>query len=53
MGFTAGLFIIYLLLALAVMLSFKRRKMAFVKFLIGIMVLGILVLGYLWFTSPM
>lgn len=53
MGFTMWLMILYIVLIVLTVLSFVKKKKAIGVFLSLIMVLGIVVLGYLWVTSPM
>lgn len=57
MGFTTYLMIMYLVLIIADIFAFikGRKNKIWVPFIIitTIMVLGIVVLGYLWITSPM
>lgn len=57
MGFTTYLMIMYLILIIADIFAFikGRQNKIWVPFIIitTIMVLGIVVLGYLWITSPM
>ena len=53
MGFTAWLAIVYMLLIIITAIAFVRKKKVAGFITTAIMVLGIVVLGYLWFTSPM
>ena len=53
MGFTAKLMIVYLMLAILAGVSFARKKKAIGITILALMALGIIVLGYMWFTSPM
>ena len=53
MGFTAKLLIVYLVLALLTGVSFARKKKAIGIAILVLMALGIIVLGYMWFISPM
>ena len=57
MGFTMYLILIYLVLFIADIFAFIKGKenKKYLPFIIItiIMVIGILVLGYLWITSPM
>lgn len=53
MGFTAWLALLYLLLIAITVLAFMKRAKTIGIIAMAIMVLGIVVLGYLWFTSPM
>ena len=53
MGFTAWMTLLYLLLIAGTIIAFIRKKKIIGIILIMIMAVGIVVLGYLWFTSPM
>ena len=53
MGFTAWLAIVYVLLIIITAIAFVRKKKVVGIITTAIMVLGIVVLGYLWFTSSM
>ena len=53
MGFTAWLAIVYVLLIIITAIAFVRKKKVAGIITTAIMVLGIVVLGYLWFTSSM
>ena len=53
MGFTAWLLLIYVILALFAGIAFMKKKRAVGIAVVCIMALGIIVLGYLWVTSPM
>ncbi|MBQ6479297.1 MAG: hypothetical protein IJI44_08045 [Erysipelotrichaceae bacterium] len=53
MGFTAWIGLIYLLLVIFAVYSFSRKKNRIGICLSIAMILGLLILGYLWFTSPM
>ena len=53
MGFTAKLMIVYLILALLAGVSFAFKKKTIGMVILALMALGIIVLGYMWFTSPM
>ena len=52
-GFTAWLAIVYVLLIIITAIAFVRKKKVAGIITTAIMVLGIVVLGYLWFTSSM
>ena len=53
MGFTAWLALLYFLLITITVLAFMKSAKTIGIIAMTIMVLGIVVLGYLWFTSPM
>ena len=53
MGFTAWLAIVYVLLIIITAIAFVSKKKVAGIITTAIMVLGIVALGYLWFTSPM
>ena len=53
MGFTAFLAIVYLLLIIITAIAFAKKKKVAWIITTAIMVLGIVVLGYLWIISPM
>ena len=53
MGFITKLLIVYIVLALLVGISFARKKKTVGVTILVLMALGIIVLGYMWFTSPM
>ena len=57
MGFTAKLLLVYSALLIIDIAAFlygsKKKKWRLFLLITTIMVLGIAVLGYLWFTSPM
>ena len=53
MVFTAWLAIVYVLLIIITAIAFVRKKKVAGIITTAIMVLGIVVLGYLWFTSSM
>ena len=53
MGFTAWLAIVYVLLIIITAIAFVRKKKDAGIITTAIMVLEIVVLGYLWFTSSM
>ena len=57
MGFTMILLLVYLALLIIDVGAFihgsKKKKWILFVLITAIMILGIIVLGYLWFTSPM
>lgn len=53
MGFTFVMTLIYLALILLTLFLFKCHKRIFAYALIALMVIGLIVMAYLWFTSPM
>ena len=53
MGFTTWLAIVYLLLIVLAAIAFVKKKKVIGIITTAIMVLGIVVLGYFWVTSPM
>ena len=53
MGFTAWLAMVYVLLIIITAIAFVRKKKVAEIITTAIMVLGIVALGYLWFTSSM
>ena len=57
MGFTMRLLLVYLALLIvdvgAFIYGLKKKKWVLFVLITTIMILGILLLGYLWFTSPM
>ena len=53
MGFTAWLLIAYVLLIIITAIAFAMKKKVIGIATTAIMILGIVVLGYLWITSPM
>lgn len=57
MGFIMILLLVYLALLIidvgAFIYGSKRKKWIFFVLITAIMILGIVLLGYLWFTSPM
>ena len=57
MGFTMILLLVYLALLIidvgAFIYGSKKKKWILFVLITAIMILGILLLGYLWFTSPM
>ena len=57
MGFTMILMIVYLILFVIDIFAFiyglNKKKWLLFGLITGIMILGIIVLGYLWITSPM
>ena len=53
MGFTVWLAIVYMLLIIITAIAFAKKKKAAGIITTATMVLGIVVLGYLWITSPM
>ena len=53
MGFAVWLAIVYVLLIIITVISFAKKKKVAGIITTAIMVLGIVVLGYLWITSPM
>lgn len=53
MGFTAKLALSYIVLLAIDIVAFAKKKKAIAVTLAIIMVLGFVVLGYLWITSPM
>ena len=57
MGFTMILMIVYFCLFIMDLCAFlygmKKKKWILFGTISGIMILGIVVLGYLWITSPM
>lgn len=53
MGFTAWLAIVYILLALLAGISFAMKKKKAGICVLTVMILSIVVLGYMWITSPM
>ena len=53
MGFTFWLAIVYVLLIIITAIAFAKKKKVIGVIGTLIMVVGIVVLGYLWITSPM
>ena len=53
MGFTGWLALLYFLLIMITILAFVNKAKIIGIITIIIMALGMTVLGYLWFTSPM
>ena len=53
MSFTSKLFLAYLLLGTGAVIAQKRKQKAIGAVLILVIVASILILGYLWVTSPM
>ena len=53
MGFTSWLALAYLILLIFTIVAFLRKKNKIGYALIVVMIIGIIVLGYLWITSPM
>lgn len=53
MGFTAWLAIAYVLLIIITAIAFAKKKKAAGIITTAIMILGLMVLGFLWITSPM
>lgn len=53
MGFTFWLMLVYLLLTAGMVIALAKRKTAIAAAIAAVMLIGGLVLGYLWFTSPM
>ena len=57
MGFTMRIMLVYLVLLImdvgAFVYGSKKKKWVFFILITAIMILGIVVLGYLWVTSPM
>ena len=53
MGFTFWLMLIYCVLTAGMVLALTKRKTAVAAVIAGIMLVGGLVLGFLWVTSPM
>ena len=53
MGFTVWLAIVYVLLISITVILFAKKKIVSGIITTAIMVLGLVVLGYLWITSPM
>ena len=53
MGFTVWLAIVYVLLMIITAIAFAKKKKVAGIITAAIMVLGTVVLGYLWITSPM
>lgn len=53
MGFTAKLFLAYLLLGAGAVIAQKRKQKAIGTALILVIAASLLILGYLWITSPM
>lgn len=53
MGFTTILLIVYLVLLFMDAALLKKRRWLLFAVLTATMVLGIVILGYLWITSPM
>lgn len=53
MGFTVWMALLYLLLITGTVFAFIRKKKVIGIILIMVMAVGIVILGYLWFTSPM
>ena len=53
MSFTSWLAVIYSTLIVLAVLAFRRKLMTIGYALLALMITGIIVLGYLWMTSPM
>jgi len=53
MGATTWLIILYILLIGLTVFAFAKKKRAAGIIMIAVMVTGAVILGYLWFTSPM
>ena len=53
MGFTGWLVLVYCLLTAGMVLALTKRKPEVAAAIAAIMLIGGLVLGYLWVTSPM
>lgn len=53
MSFTMILFLVYLIMGIGAFIAFRRKHKAFGMGLLLVMVLGILILGYMWIHSPM
>ena len=53
MGFTTKLLLVYLALFMIDIAALRKKKWILFIPTTVIMVLGIVILGYLWFTSPM
>ena len=53
MSFTAWVVIAYVLLIMITAIAFAMKKKGIGIATTAIMILGIVVLGYLWITSPM
>lgn len=53
MSFTMILFFAYLMMGMGVFIAFRRKHKVFGIGLLFAMVLGILILGYMWLRSPM
>ena len=53
MGFTAWLGIIYIVLIGLAIFSFVQKKKVIGISVSAVMVISVLILGYMWITSPM
>ena len=53
MGFTVWMALLYLAMIGCTIFAFMKKRKAIGIILITVMAVGIIVLGYLWFTSPM
>lgn len=53
MGFTAWLMLFYIIMAVFTIFAFRRKKKAIGICLVAVIVVSIIVLGYMWVTSPM
>lgn len=53
MGFTTKLLLAYMILGAGAVVALKRKQKAIGAALILVIVASILILGYLWVTSPM
>ena len=52
MGFTMQLLIIYLILLIIDIYGFKKKKWVLSSIITSIMIIGIIILGYLWINLP-
>ena len=53
MGFTVWMALLYLVLIAGTIFAFMRKRKIIGIILITVMTVGIVILGYLWFISPM
>jgi len=53
MGFTVWLALLYFLLIIITILAFMKKAKTVGMITTAVMTLGIIILGYLWFASPM
>lgn len=53
MGFTFWLMLGYMVLTVGMVIALTKRKTVIAAAIAAVMLIGGLVLGYLWFTSPM